>query len=120
MAIDITCYTTLDVGLLQVKLDAIKSRYDSVFNNSYVMYDANEVLTRQQLGLIVDVVEKYQKETDLLISEEFGLKDAKSCFMISVNDKSFSAMNTSEMAELLRKELGKKNIIVLFDNETLI
>lgn len=120
MAIDITCYTTLDTNLLQLKLNLIKSHYDSVFKYSYVMYDANEILTRQQLELLVDPVEKYQKETDLLISEEFGLEGARSYFMISVNDKSFPEMNTSEMADLLRTELGKENIIVLLNGEELI
>ncbi|MCO6509136.1 MAG: hypothetical protein J6578_10190 [Snodgrassella sp.] len=120
MAIDITCYTKLDHNLLQSKLDVIKSNYNYIFNHSYLIYTANEVLTRQQLELIVDPVEKYQKESDLLISEEFGLKDARSYFMVSVNDKSFPKVNTTGMAELLRKELGEKNIIVLLNGETLI
>jgi hypothetical protein len=120
MAIDITCYTKFDHNLLQSKLNVIKLNYNYIFDHSYIIYTANEVLTRQQLELIADPIEKYQKESDLLISEEFGLEGAKSYFMISVNDKFFSEINTSEMAELLRKELGENNIIVLLDGETLI
>ncbi|WP_392558253.1 hypothetical protein [Orbus mooreae] len=120
MAIDITCYTKLDGNLLQSKLNVIKSNYNYIFDHSYLIYTADEVLTRQQLELIVDPLEKYQKESDLLICEEFDFKDPKSYFLISVNDKSFPELNTSEMADLLRKELGRENIIVLLDGETLI
>lgn len=84
------------------------------------MYDAEEVLTRQLLGLLCDPVEKYKRETDLLVAEEFGLTNAKSYFMVAINDKSFLEMNTSEMADLLREELGKEKIIVLLNNEILI
>lgn len=120
MAIDITCYTKLDVSLLQSKLDIIKSDYNYIFDHSYIMYRAHEVFTREQLDLIDDRVEKYNKETKLLISEEFGLYEPRSYFMISVNDKTFPDLNTSQLADLLRKELGKENIIVLLNNEDLI
>lgn len=120
MAIDIICYTKLSVDLLQAKLDIIKSNYNYIFERSYIVYTAHDVPNREQLELIDDRVEKYNKETKLLISEEFGLKNAKSYFMVSVNDKSFPELNTSEIADLLRKELGNENIIVLLDNETLI
>jgi hypothetical protein len=120
MAIDITCYTNLGIDLLQPKLDAIKLDYSYIFDNSYIMYAAHEVLTHEQLNLIDDCTERYRKETDLLIAEEFGLKDPRSYFMVSVNDKSFPELNTSQLADLLRKELGKENIIVLLDNEDLI
>ncbi|PIT44240.1 hypothetical protein [Snodgrassella alvi] len=120
MSIDITCYTKLDIDLLQPKLNTIKSNYSYMFTHSYIMYDANKVFTREQLEFIDDHVEKYQKETDILIAEEFGLENPKSYFFISVNDKNFPELNTSEMAEFLRKELGKENIIVLLDGETLI
>lgn len=120
MAIDIMCYTKLDADLLNEKVNKIRLKYHGIFDNSYIIYSASPVLDREQLDLISDEQERYSKESKLLISEEFCLEDARSYFMVSVNDKSFPELNTSEMAELLRKELGKENIIVLLNNETLI
>lgn len=120
MAIDITCYTKFDVESLQSKLDAIKLDYDYLFCHSYVMYAAHEVLTREQLISIEDRYERYRKETDLLIAEKFGMKDVRSYFMIDVNDKLLPGLNTSEMADLFRGELGFDNIIVLLNGESLI
>lgn len=120
MAIDITCYTKLGVESLQPKLDVIKLTHSYLFDQSYLMYDAHEILTHEQLKFIEDRVEKYKKETDLLIAEQFGFEEPRSYFMISVNDKSFPELNTSEVANMLRKELGEGNIIVLLNGEELI
>lgn len=118
MAIDITCYTKIETNVLQSKLDLIK--FNHLFSLSYIMYDAHNILNNQQIELIDDRTERYNQETKLLIAEEFGLKEPKSYFMISVNDKSFPEMNTSEIADLLRTELGKENIIILLNGEELI
>lgn len=75
------------------------------------------MLVHEQLNFIEDRVEKYKKETDLLIAEEFGLEEPKSYFMISVNDKFFPELNTSEVANMLKNELGEENIIVLLNGE---
>lgn len=120
MAIDIICYTLFETDLLNKRIGEIKLKYNNVFDKSYILYLASPILSREQLLLINNEQEKYSQESKLLISEEFGLKGARSYFMVSVNDKSFPEMNTSEMAELLRKELGKEHIIVLLDGETLI
>lgn len=120
MAIDITCYTKLETNVLQSKLDSIKFKFNHLFSLSYIMYDAHNILNNQQIELIDDRTERYNQETKLLIAEEFGLKEPKSYFMISVNDKSFPEMNTSEIADLLRTELGKENIIILLNGEELI
>ena len=44
----------------------------------------------------------------------------KSWFTIEVNDKSFPEINTTEIANLMRQELGTDNIIVLHNGDTLI
>lgn len=120
MAIDIICYTLLETELLNKLISEIKLKYKNIFDKSYIIYFASPILNREQLVLINNEKEKYSQESKLLISEEFGLKGARSYFMVAVNDKSFPEMNTSEMADLLRKELGEENIIVLLDGETLI
>lgn len=120
MAIDITCYTTLDAELLNKKISKVKSNYKDIFDKSYIIYLASPILERKQLEFISDKQKRYSLESKLLIAEEFGLEGARSYFMVSVNDKSFPEMNTSEIADLLRSELGKENIIVLLNNEKLI
>lgn len=89
-----------------------------IYSSSHILcIFANEVLVHEQLNFIEDRVEKYKKETDLLIAEEFGLEEPKSYFMISVNDKFFPELNTSEVANMLKNELGEENIIVLLNGE---
>ncbi|UAN51433.1 hypothetical protein KGP26_27955 [Serratia sp. JSRIV002] len=120
MSIDIACYTSISIDDLRERLSVVRAKYDHLFDGPYLMFDPHTILSRQQLALIDDRVEKYNQETKLLIAEEFGLKEPMSYFLIAVNDKSFPALNTSEVADMLRKELGEENIIVLLNGEDLI
>lgn len=120
MSIDIACYTSIHIDVLKEKLGMVKERFACLFDGPYLMFEPHTILSRQQLELIDDYVEQYNQETKLLIAEEFGLKEPKSYFLIAVNDKSFPALNTSEIADVLRQELGEGNIIVLLNGEELI
>lgn len=120
MSIDIACYTSISTGELKERLGVVREKFAHLFDGPYLMFEPHTILSRQQLELIDDCVEKYNQETKLLITEEFGLKEPKSYFLIAVNDKSFSELNTSEIADVLRKELGEGNIIVLLNGEDLI
>lgn len=91
-----------------------------LFDGPYLMFEPHVILSRQQLELIDDRIEKYNQETKLLIAEEFGLKEPKSYFLVAVNNKSFPDLNTSEIADVLRRELGEGKIVVLLNGEDLI
>ncbi|OAT76293.1 hypothetical protein A9B99_22775 [Mangrovibacter phragmitis] len=103
-----------------IEKHSLRISYCYLFDGSYLMFDPHTILSRQQIELIDDRVEKYNQETKLLIAEEFGLKDPKSYFLIVVNDKSFPELNTSEIADVFRQELGEGNIVVLLNGEDLI
>ena len=127
MAINLTCYTKIDVAMLQPELNRIQAKYPNLFSCSsnrshpaYIMYSADLIVDAKDLLLIEDRGERYSMETRLLIANEFGMMNPKSWFTIAVNDKSFPEINTTEMANLMRQELGADNIIVLFEGETLI
>ncbi|UAY93951.1 hypothetical protein KSL88_09945 [Pectobacterium polaris] len=120
MSIDITCYTSISIDELKERLDMVRKTTGHLFDGSYFMFDPHVILSRQQLELIDDRIEKYNQETKLLIAWEFGLKEPKSYFLVAVNDKSFSELNTSEIADVFRQELGEKNVIVLLNGEDLI
>ncbi|WP_454878881.1 hypothetical protein [Serratia inhibens] len=120
MSIDIACYTSISIDELRERLSVVRAKYDHLFDGPYLMFDPHTILSRQQAALIDDRVEKYNQETKLLIAEEFGLKEPKSYFLIAVNDKSFPELNTSEIADVFRQELGEGNIIVLLNGEDLI
>ncbi|MCA6917450.1 hypothetical protein R9X49_07765 [Pectobacterium carotovorum] len=120
MSIDITCYTSISIDELKERLDMVRKATGHLFDGSYLMFDPHVILSRQQLELIDDRIEKYNQETKLLVAEEFGLKEPKSYFLVAVNDKSFSELNTSEIADVFRRELGEKNVIVLLNGEDLI
>ena len=127
MAIDLNVYTRICVDILQPELDRIQAKYPNLFSvsenrshSAYIMYSAHMIIDEKDLLLIEDRRERYSMETKPLIANEFGMMNPKSWFMIAVNDKSFPEINTTEMANLMRQELGADNIIVLFEGETLI
>ncbi len=101
MAIDLTCFTTLSIPDLQRKLDCFQGRNSHVFPAHYVLYDARSL-------------DRFDKE----ISNEYGL-DSESYFMVAVNNKALE-ISTDEMADMIRKELGTENVIVLLNGEDLI
>ena len=127
MAINLTCYTKIDVAMLQPELNRIQAKYPNLFSCSsnrshpaYIMYSADLIVDAKDLLLIEDRGERYSMETNILIANEFGMMNPKSWFTIAVNDKSFPEINTTEMANLMRQELSADNIIVLHNGDTLI
>lgn len=120
MSIDIMCYTSINIDELKERLNVMREKHVHLFDGPYLMFDPQAILSGQQLELINDHVEKYNQETKLLIAEEFGLNEPRSYFLITVNDKSFPELNTSEIADMFRRELGEGNIIVLLNSEDLI
>ena len=127
MAINLSCYTKIDVAMLQPELDRIQAKYPNLFSVSenrsypaYIMYSADIIIDDKDLLLIEDRLDRHHMESKISIANEFGMMNPKSWFMIAVNDKSFPEINTTEMANLMRQELGTDNIIVLFEGETLI
>ncbi|EGC95118.1 hypothetical protein ECD227_1356 [Escherichia fergusonii ECD227] len=72
----------------------------------YHIFEPEGVLSHQDINAIDERVEKYNSESTLLIAEEFGMMNTKSCFSIRVMDKTFSVLDTPELVDLLRKELG--------------
>lgn len=101
MSISIRCYTKFSVSELQPQLDRLLSSNPKVFPQHYILYKA------RTLG-------PFDKE----ISNEFGL-DPESYFYIDVNNKKLE-ISTDEMADMVRNELGKENVIVLLNGEDLI
>jgi hypothetical protein len=127
MAIGLDIYTRICVEILQPELDRIQEKYPNLFSVSenrsypaYIMYSADIIIDDKDLLLIEDRLDRHHMESKISIANEFGMMNPKSWFMIAVNDKSFPEINTTEMANLMRQELGTDNIIVLFEGETLI
>jgi hypothetical protein len=89
------------VSDLQDKIDVLAANHPEVFPEHYVLHKVRQP-------------DEIQKE----ISNEFGL-DPSSIFRIALIDKSLQ-ISTSNIADMLRDELGKDSIIVLFEGETLI
>ncbi|WP_249681991.1 hypothetical protein [Pectobacterium polaris] len=94
MSIDIICYTSISIDELKGGLDMVRKSTGHLFDGPYLMFEPHVILSRQQLELIDDRIEKYDQETKLLTAEEFGLKEPRSYFLVAVNDKSFPELNT--------------------------
>lgn len=120
MAIDIVFYTKIESNLLNEELDRIKLKYYKYFDYRYVLYKAHKVLTHEELFLVQDKAERYSEESSILLSEEYGLYHPKSSFMMSLNDKTYTDIFPEELAKLIKKELGGKDIIAILNFDTLI
>lgn len=101
MSIHISCYTTYSLAELQGKLKIFTEKYPYVFPDQY--YLSNGVIPHP-----------IQRE----VASDFGLVPC-SYFVISVNNKALE-ISTDEMADMVRNELGKENVIVLLNGEDLI
>ena len=101
MSIHISCYTTYNLAELQGKLNALAAKYSCVFPAQYYLSN----------GFIPHPI---QRE----VASDFGLVPC-SYFVISVNNKSLK-ISTDEIADMVRNELGKENVIVLLNGEDLI
>lgn len=119
MSIDIRCYCTMESGDLKIKLDCLREKYNHIFNDLYYIFEPEMVLTHQNIDVIDDRIKKYNSESTILLAEEFGMMNPKSCFSIRVRDKTFSVMDTPELADLLRKEL-EDIILILLNYETVL
>ncbi|MBZ4073649.1 hypothetical protein JYG52_21535 [Escherichia fergusonii] len=113
MSIDIRCYCTTELSDLKIKLDCLRRKYNYIFNDVYYMFEPEMVLSHQDIDIIDDCIKKYNSESTILLAEEFGMMNPKSCFSIRVRDKTFSVMDTPELADLLRKELEDSVLILL-------
>ena len=107
----------MDIGDLRTKLDCLMQKYSYIFNDVYHISEPERGLSHQDINAIDDRVEKYNSESTLLIAGEFGMMNPKSCFSIRVMDKTFSVLDTPELANLLRKELDD-GILILLNCET--
>jgi hypothetical protein len=101
MSIHISCYTKYSPYELQGKLNNLSEKYSDLFPLHYYLSSAV-------------VPHPIQKE----ISNEFGL-DPCSYFIMSVNNKALE-MSTDVIANVIRNELGKENVIMLLNGEDLI
>jgi len=100
MSIDLFCYSSETTESILGKLESIKSRYAEVIGKKFVFSEpriANDV----------------HRE----IAGEFNF-DARSLFLIGLNDKA-SADQISVMSDILKTDLGKSNVLILLNNETL-
>lgn len=101
MSIHLSCYTKFTLTELQKKLNEFSEKYPHVFPLHYYLSTAG-------------VPHPIQKE----ISNEFGLNPC-SYFVVSVNNKALK-ISTAEMADMIRKNLGDDNVIVLLNGEDLL
>ena len=98
MAIDLFCYTTLSADDANNILKPLSVEHQELFSQKFLISDPREAS---------DVHKEIAAENEL---------DAKSIFLIRVNDKS-EAHRASEIANMLRKVFSEKNILVLWENE---
>lgn len=101
MSISLTCYTKFSILDLQRRLSDLSRKYSEIFPAHYYLSTAG-------------IPHPIQKE----VSNEFGLDPMSYCYL-SVNNKALE-ISTDEMADIIREELGKENVIILLNGEDLI
>ena len=102
MAIDLFCYTSLNVTDTKDIIDVIFQDHPEIFPSKYFISD-------------VEIAHEISKE----IANDYGFPNACSTFLVSLNDKTLS-VSTSSIADIFRHYMGNDNIIILHENETLI
>ena len=94
MAIDLYFYSTNQTERAQSVLEAIRAEHPELFENKFVIYSATDA-------------DQLQKE----IASDYGFQ-AKSAFMISLNDKS-AAASVLDVAGIVKDAFGEDRVIAM-------
>ncbi len=99
MAIDLFCYVSKPADVVNSEITKMRSRYADIFEERFLAYDAKDssAIHRE-------------------IAIEYGI-DAKSVFMVSLNDKSY-ANKVVFVSNIINKLFGSENILILHGNST--
>lgn len=100
MAIDLFCYVSTSTKEVNNILLKLRNHSSGLFESKFIIYDARST------GPV-------HKE----IALEYSLH-AHCIFVVSLNDKK-SADRISEVVEIIKNSFGDKDLIILFNNETL-
>jgi hypothetical protein len=109
MAIDFIWYCTKTAAETQSVLDQLVENNKELLNKRFLIYSADEIfeLVKTDTTQVLDHA-AYRNETQVLIAQELGIK-AKSCFMVSLNDKScVDLIRTVDF--LIRQTFGSENV----------
>jgi 4-aminobutyrate aminotransferase-like enzyme len=102
MAIDVFCYVNIELDAANQLIHHLKSTRQDLFANDFIISSVRAT------SIIHDE-----------IASEQGFLDARSLFLIHLNDKK-AATKISLVAEVVRKGFGASNVLLLFENEAKI
>ncbi|MBS0221261.1 MAG: hypothetical protein JSR91_11020, partial [Proteobacteria bacterium] len=99
MAIDLFCHSSLDRADVEKTIRLLSTQHADLFSHKFL------------ISKILD-----PNDDDEETAREFGFR-SRFVFLIRVNDKDESH-RIREVAGLLRRTFGPRNVLVLFENET--
>lgn len=114
MAIDLSCYTRMDVEQTNFYIQKLEIKYPNIFPSKYRIYKAEAIFP------ISDDLSSFERKRRLIkkeIAESFGFKNPTATFFVHVVDKTLE-IGTDDFANIVRHVIGENNVLVLFENET--
>ena len=101
MALNLFCYSPYSKAEAQLLIDKTEREHEGLFRKKFVIHPAGDM-----------------DDGRSLISAEFNFL-ANSIFLVLLVEKSASA-EFDDVTRLLKIEFGEKNLLVLFENESLM
>ena len=99
MALDLFCYSSLELAKVQEILTAVKIKHVELFAHKFLISDGRETT-----------------EVGKEIALEHGMH-AQCLFLIRLNDKEVS-YRYHEAVVIIKEALGDANVVILFEGET--
>jgi hypothetical protein len=105
MAINLFCYSNYVKLDAQILLDKIEKKFEGLFLEKFLLSSVNEM-----------------DEQHYLLLQDFDIRSdfvARSFFLILLADKN-AAPELDGVARIMKTEFGEKNLIILYENESVI
>lgn len=99
MAIDLFCYASLTLSDCDRKLSELHEKRRDLFEHSFVLYAPRSA-------------DNMQRE----IAKDYAFERCVSTFLVSLNEKQHAG-RVPEVAEVLKKQLGAENVLILQNND---
>jgi hypothetical protein len=100
MSLTINIHCKKSAAQVQAAIDGLKARHPDYYSHDFLIWDAAPVAGRH-------------KE----VPQSFGF-ESESCVVVALNNKKRAGPDYKKAIEIICKELGEKNCLVLFQNES--
>lgn len=119
MLIELVCYCSDDIEILNIKLENIKTTYNYIFSNLYCV--SEPIMFSENIGVKYTETSnvKHRAKAEGITSIAFENGAPGTVFSVTALDKGFTVMEPPDLAGLIRKYIGDNAVILLNDEESI-